>query len=224
MVDISKIKNNKILIIVGVLVILIIAVLSIKLNKNENIDSQEEILIKNVNEETKEKEGDKVQTEDKIIVHVTGEVKKSGIVRLKDGARIEDAINAAGGLTENADISNVNLAYVLEDGSKLNIPSKLDENNEGNIISLDSGNTLNNNASNAEGKDDMIIKKDDKININKATKDQFEKLPGIGASLAERILTYRKEKGKFDKIEDLKDVSGIGESKFENIKDYICVK
>lgn len=159
--------------------------------------------------ETKE---EKVVEEVKIIIHVAGEVNNPGIISLKQGSRIIDAIESAGGLTEDADISNVNLAYELEDAQKIYIPSIYDleeiaviqENNE-NILS--SG-----------------VKKNSKVNINKANEGELQNLTGIGLSIAKRIVQYRNENGNFKNLEDIKNVSGIGDSKYENIKDEICIK
>ena len=159
------------------------------------------------------------ETEDKnektaenvIIVHVAGAVKKPGIVKLKEGSRVEDAVNEAGGLEDNADISNINLAYILEDGIKIKIPT-LDEKelSDNSYIIEDIGDKVENSKS-----------KKDKININTASESELETLEGIGASLAEKIVEYREKNGKFKNIEDIKNVTGIGDSKFEVIKNKI---
>ena len=161
------------------------------------------------------------ETEDKnektaenvIIVHVAGAVKKPGIVKLKEGSRVEDAVNEAGGLEDNADISNINLAYILEDGIKIKIPT-LDEKelSDNSYIIEDIGDKVENSKS-----------KKDKININTASESELETLEGIGASLAEKIVEYREKNGKFKKIEEIKNVTGIGDSKFEVIKNKINV-
>ena len=158
--------------------------------------------------------------ENEVIIHITGSVKNPGIVRLKEGSRIEDAIEAAGGLTENADISKVNLAYVVDDGTKIKIPSSQEEDiGDEEIIDSGSGENIiiekNTTSSN---------KSSQTININKATETELQTLPGIGASLASRIIEYRSQTGKFGSIEEIKNVNGIGDSKFENIKDLISVK
>ena len=141
-------------------------------------------------------------------------MKTPGIVKLDEGSRIEDAINKAGGLTEDADISKVNLAYVLEDGTKIKIPS-----------SLDVGDLQDDILSNGSGEE--IIEEDEKTtqsSLNKAIEQDLQKLPEIGPSLAYRIISYRNENGKFSTVEDIKNVNGIGDSKYENIRDFICVK
>ena len=181
-------------------------------NQTNNIELDENILVSN--QDTNQTNQ---YTEEIVIVHITGSVKTPGIVKLKEGSRIEDAIEAAGGLTENADISNVNLAYVLDDGTKIKIPNLDDEDiGDEDVLSKDSG----------EG----IIQEDEKttntniVNINKATENELSTLPGIGNSLATRIVEYRRQNGNFKTIEDIKNVSGIGESKFANIKDFISIK
>lgn len=163
-------------------------------------------------------ESDVMANEDMIIVHITGAVKKEGVVEVRENARINDVIIAAGGLSDEADLSYVNLAYVIEDGQKIYIPSKEDANlsgiNEEELVSNDAGNG--------------VIKGDERdagslININSASRDKLTEIPGVGDATAEKIVTYREENGKFKNIEDLKNVSGIGDKKFEAIKSYICV-
>lgn len=206
-------KKQKIILIIIALLVAIGIIYFIN-NKNEtnNIELDEDILVSS--QETNQANQDK---EEIVIIHITGSVKNPGIVKLKEGSRIEDAIEAAGGLTENADISNVNLAYVLDDGIKIKIPNLDDEGiGDEDILTTDSGNgIIQNDENRASSKT---------ININKATEDELSTLPGIGNSLAVRIVEYRKQNGNFNTIEDIKNVSGIGESKFTNIKEFISVK
>lgn len=152
-----------------------------------------------------------------IAVHITGEVKKSGVIYLKEGSRIIDAIEKAGGTTKNADLGKVNLAYVLQDGQKVYIPNK--KNNASVYISEDSGQDVIDNG-NTNTKTENKRKK---ININTAKKEELQSISGIGPALAEKIVSYRNTNGKFKKVEDLKNVNGIGESKYRNIKDSICI-
>jgi len=142
-----------------------------------------------------------------IVVYICGAVKESKVITLKENSRICDAIDAVGGLTNEADLTNINLAYILEDGEKIYIPKKGEEIQNSEITSY----TNSSNSSN-------------KININKASQTELETIPGIGPSTALKIINYRKENGKFFKIDDIKNVSGIGDSKFNNIKNYITVK
>ena len=159
-----------------------------------------------------------LEKNENIIVHVSGAVNKEGIVELKNNSRIIDAIDKAGGLKDEADITNINLAYIIEDGMKIHIPSK--EEKESTIIvesNIDSGTVGQSNEIKSNNNKKL------KININTATKTDLETLPGIGESTALKIIEYRKEKGKFKLIEDIKQVNGIGENKFNKIKELITV-
>ena len=144
--------------------------------------------------------------ENTIVVYICGAVKENKVITLKENSRICNAIDAVGGLTSEADLTNINLAYILEDGEKIYIPKKGEEIDNSSSSSYNSSTSTN------------------KININKATQTELETVPGIGPSTALKIIDYRKENGKFNSIEDLKNVSGIGDSKFENIKEYISIK
>lgn len=165
-------------------------------------------------EEIQEEEQEK---QNNILIHITGAVKQEGVVNLKEGARIIDAIEEAGGLLEDANLNNVNLAYPLSDGQKIYIPNTSDDETERaqNVLSESVNDVL-------EGEKNGL--NEIKININTATQIELEELPGIGTSTAYRIIQYRQENGKFSSIEDIKNVSGIGEAKFNQIKDLICVK
>lgn len=157
--------------------------------------------------------------ESTIIVHITGKVKNAGIIELPEESRISDAIKKAGGVTQEADLDQVNLAFVLSDGQKIYIPSKKEkEANEGKVyITTESGN-------NVIIKDKVEGGKKQKVNINEAKQEDFEQLPGIGPSIAKKIVEYREQNGKFTSIDELQEVKGIGEAKFENIKEYVTVK
>ena len=150
-------------------------------------------------------------------VHITGEVKKPGVVKIKEGSRIEDVIEAAGGLTENADITNVNLAFVVEDGMKIRIPSQDEEFSEEGYVTEESGKGV---VLSDESSDNAASS----VNINTASQSELEELPGIGPSISSKIVEYRDQNGKFKKIEDIKNVTGIGDNKYANIKDLIKVK
>lgn len=149
---------------------------------------------------------------DEILIHISGSVKNEKVISLPEGSRIQDAINAAGGLTDEADLTNINLAYILEDGEKIYIPKKGEQTDE-NVDNSNSSLFKNSNSS-----------KQIKVNINKASQEELEKISGIGPSTALKIINYRKENGKFTSKEDIKNVPGIGDIKYENIKDYIYVK
>lgn len=199
-------KQKIILTVVAIIIIFIIGIFLI--NKDKNAENEYQQYIVNENEEANEKDLEK----EKIIIHVIGEVQNTGIVELEEGARISDIIEAAGGSTENADLSKVNLAYEVEDGQKVYIPSILDKEVEQYVT--------------AESGDGVIGEETNNklVNINTATQTELETLSGIGPSTALKIIKYREENGKFKNIEDIQNVPGIGDSKFENIKESICVK
>jgi competence protein ComEA len=216
MLDNLSLKQKKIIGIVGIIIVVVIIYFVYNRKENDSIDVNEDILVQN---NTNTSISSEEEIKDTIIIHIAGAVKTPGVVELEEGARMEDAIEAAGGLTEDADISNVNLAYVLDDGIKINIPSLNDTetSEDEEIITENNGENIVENTSNS-------LATSTKININKASQTELETLPGIGASLATRIIEYRDNSGKFGAIEDIKNVNGIGDSKFENIKDLICVK
>lgn len=157
--------------------------------------------------------------ESTIMIHITGEVNNPGIIELQEESRIADAIEVAGGVTENADLNEVNLAFVLSDGQKIYIPNKNEKelDQEKAYITSESGN-------NVIVKDKIEEGKKQKVNINEAKQEDFEQLPGIGPSIAKKIVEYREQNGKFTSIDELQEVKGIGKAKFENIKEYIMVK
>lgn len=146
------------------------------------------------------------KNDDRIGVYISGEVKNTGVYYLKKDSRITDLINICGGLTEEADVSKINPAQKLNDSDKIIIPKK-----EENL-----------NTESIEDTNESDINVQEKININTATKDELTRLNGIGEATANKIINYR-NKNKFKEIEDIMNVPGIGEAKFNNIKDYICV-
>ena len=191
--------------------------------KDEVIDDVEE-----GTENVEDFENEVINDNEKIYVYITGEVNNPGIVVLPIGSRIVDAIDCAGGITQKADIMKVNLVYMLQDGMKVNIPSSIELKNNPNFeyITMSSGDEKNDsnikNATTVDTKSESAFKVSN-VNINTATQTELETLPGIGPSLALKIINYRKENGKFKSIEELKSVNGIGENKYEEIKKYIYV-
>lgn len=219
------IKNKKITL--GILAIIIIIsicyyiysentnFLSIQ-EQNLEIDEQE---LESSNTEDKNTTGE-TKEESVIVVHVSGAVNYPGIVELNENSRIADAIEKAGGLKEEACIDEINLAYVLEDGIKIHIPT-VEEQKEKNNVENDNNIYITSESKTVEKNNNP--QKTCKININTATQEELENLPGIGPSTSLKIINYRNENGKFKSIEDIKEVSGIGESKFNNIKDMISI-
>lgn len=214
------IKNKKIIsIIIAIIILIVIGIYFIinKFEKNEN-----EFEISNIEFEENKIENINAEIEEKsqIIVHIAGEILNPGVISLDEGARIIDAINKAGGITNEADLSKVNLAYILEDAQKIYIPNV----NEKEIIENMSSEIVKSGSTQENSNTGEKLKNGEKININIATQKELQKLTGIGESIALRIINYRKENGKFNTIEDIKNVSGIGESKFNKIKNDIIVK
>lgn len=159
------------------------------------------------------------EEENKILIHITGSVKAEGVVILNSGDRIIDAIEAAGGEKEDADLSKLNLAYILQDGEKLYVPSINDTEEKVYVTAKNGENVIIEGAGNT----DKVDGKKETVNINTATKEELMTLPGVGESTAIKIIDYRKSNGKFQKIEDIKNVPGIGDSKFQNMKEKLSV-
>lgn len=140
-----------------------------------------------------------------LTVDVSGAVANPGVYRLVPGSRVEDAVTAAGGFHENADRESVNLAARLQDGQKLHIPEIIVTGSlpERSVSISDSANGI--------------------ININTATLDMLDGLPGIGETKAREIIDYREKNGWFKVIEEIQNVPGIGPGIFENIKELISI-
>jgi competence protein ComEA len=148
-----------------------------------------------------------------IFVHISGEVNKPGVICLPAGSRVFEAVDKAGGLTEDGDMESINLAAFLADQEKVVVGSTSQRLASGTIDTIQQdpspiGSTVNSS----------------KININTATKAELETLPGIGPVIAENIVAYRQENGAFRSIEDIKQVKRIGEATFSNIKDSISIR
>lgn len=189
-------NKNKIII----LIVVAISIIGLFMYKRKN--NEYDILLENNIYAFNQTESESSNQTSKIKVHIIGEINNPGLYELEEGARIYDLIILAGSQTENADLNKINLAYELSDGEKIYIPSIFDEDYE--YINSDNN-------------------KSGKININKATENDLQNITGIGPGLAQKIVSYRNANGKFDSIDDLKNVSGIGEKKFESIKEFISV-
>ena len=241
----ENIKKNKIIYIFICIIIVILCVIILFFLDKKDASSEDynylEISEESINSNTTE--DNNIEIQNNIYIHIMGEVKNPGVVIAKEGDRIKDIIEKAGGTTEKADLKNINLAYKVEDGQKINIPN-IDENKSENILQekddeknkSTTNNTRNENKKNVnhitkssgtnvivDGNNNDAESKSSKVNINTATQTELETLNGIGPSTASKIIKYRNEKGKFKKIEDIKNVSGIGEAKFKKIEADIVV-
>lgn len=201
---------NKNYLIIGGIVLMIITVIIVYIlgaPKQEEINNYQDLEISETKEEKEE------EAKEKIKIHIAGSVVDEGIVELEEGARIADAIEAAGGTTLDANMQKINLAYKLQDGQKIYIPNQNEDEEE---IEQNLGiiqNTEESTTNTIAGK----------ININTAKQTELELLTGIGPSTATKIIEYRNTNGKFKTIEDIKNVPGIGEAKYESIKEQITV-
>lgn len=221
-------KQKKILIIIITIITIGVAYYTyMSFEKKDFTVESSDLEINKANEENNSKVENGVRDEseeNKIIVHISGEVKNQGIVELEENSRVNDAIEKAGGVTENAYMKDINLAYKLEDGMKIYIPSKEEVENNKNVGDVLSGNRYYNSAENINGSSNVNSEDNEskkKVNINTANKDELDTLPGIGEVTAEKIIEYRNKNGKFASKEEIKEVSGIGDSKYEQIKDLI---
>ncbi|MCX8075054.1 MAG: helix-hairpin-helix domain-containing protein [Clostridia bacterium] len=187
---IEIIKRNKIqFICIGIIVISCISVVIQHFDRKNIIEINDNKLI---------------GKENLIAVYITGQVLKPGVYYLKPDSRLENLIDLAGGLMQDADLNNVNLSKRLIDSDKIDIPKK-------EIKNVD------------ENEKEEKINNIDSININEASVEELDTLDGIGELTAKRIIEYRKNQ-RFEIIEDIMNVEGIGQSKFNKIKDRICVK
>ena len=239
----SKLKfyleKYKLYIIISSIILFIMCVLFCLISKKDEVIASEVIIeeeVKEIKEEIK-----------KVKVDVKGRVKKEGVYELDSISRVIDAINKAGGLKENANTDYINLSKKLTDEMIIIIYSEdevskfkeeekeiiyieykcecPDNINDSCITENDVVNTNgveeNKEELNDDIKESIVEKEEDKlISINKATKEELMTLPGIGESKAKNIIEYR-EKNKFEKLEDIMNVSGIGESAYSKIKDFI---
>jgi competence protein ComEA len=146
-----------------------------------------------------------------LLLHVVGAVRAAGVVELAPGARVRDAVAAAGGAADDADLERMNLAAPVADGQRIAVP-RIGE----PLPAPAAGDGAPVDAADPEAASGPL-------NINAATAAELEQLPGIGPTLAEAIVREREKRGRFDSVEDLKQVRGIGEGRFADIRDLVTV-
>lgn len=168
-------------------------------------------------EETTEEKPETAETT--VTVYVCGAVVNEGVYELPAGARLSDALRAAGGYDANALHGYVNLAKLVEDGERVYFPD-YQEFEELGLVPVSGESSTG--ASNETAGDS--ISSGGKVNINTADAEQLKSLPGIGDTKAADIIAYREEHGSFGSIEDIQNVNGIGESTYNRISSYITVK
>ncbi|MDO4282682.1 MAG: ComEA family DNA-binding protein [Clostridia bacterium] len=175
-------KYKKYLITLIIVLLSIVSIIMQENHRNESININSETIIKD---------------ENKIAVYITGAVKNPGVYYLDIGCRLSNLLDVCGGVLDNADINQINLAKRLSDSDKIDIPFIKEDIEEEET-------------------------EEDKVNINTADESELMTLNGIGESTARKIIEYRKIQ-EFVQIEDIMDVPGIGESKYNNIKNNICI-
>jgi competence protein ComEA len=147
-----------------------------------------------------------VPTDKPIVVHITGAVPRPGVYALPQGARVQDGISAAGGFLAEADKTTINLAQLLDDGEKLDVPY------------IEGGSPVI-----TTPVPEVVTSTTELININTASAAELDSLPGIGPTTAQKIIDYRTQNGPFLNAEDIVNVSGIGPGTYERIKNLITV-
>ena len=152
-----------------------------------------------------------------VVIQIGGEVRNPGVYRLRSGQRIQDAIEAAGGPTVDADLEEINRAQVLEDGSHIRVPAEGDQSQlptvtaPNSLMSPSKPRPSSSSPSNVAGT----------VSINSASAEMLDTLPGVGPAIAQKIIQYRQQNGGFRTIEEIMEVSGIGEKKFAAMKEYL---
>lgn len=151
---------------------------------------------------------------------ISGAVKHEGVYTLKNGARLQELIEAAGGTTSRAQLKAINRAILLKDQDKIHIPYKGEKVENAATTGTSTGSPASSTSSESGSSEQGS---GEKINLNTANVADLQKLTGIGEKKAEQIIAYREQKGSFKKIEDLMQVSGIGEKTFASLKDQLAV-
>lgn len=212
-------KLDKDYIVIGIIIIAVIIFIVLNIGKvtEFNKEEKENTTINASIEESKndiEEKENKEETKEMgtgIFVHIDGWIQNPGVYEIKENDRVNTIIEKAGGLKEGASIKSINLAARLSDGDKIYIPNREEEKQ------IETTEVKGNNTGTVK------ITKNSKININKASISELKQITGIGESTANKIIDYRDNVGKFKKIEDIKEVKGIGDSKYESIKDKITI-
>ena len=235
---ITKIKKiDKDYVIIGVIVIAVIIFMIINLGKIKEFENKDNDKMTNVessiNTDNDKSEENKEQKDDNskeqivngggIFVHIDGYINNPGVYEIKENDRIKTLIDKAGGFKEGYSIKNINLAAKLSDGDKIYIPSVSEEK------VIENNNNINTNLSGkgqnvkSDRNNVSIMKNNSKITINTANMSELKQITGIGESTANKIIDYRENVGKFKKIEDIKEVKGIGDAKYESLKNKITI-
>lgn len=236
---INKIKKiDKDYLIIGIIVIAVIIFMIINLGKIKEFENKDNDKMTNVessiNTDDDKSEENKEQKDDNskeqivngggIFVHIDGYINNPGVYEIKENDRIKTLIDKAGGFKEGYSIKNINLAAKLSDGDKIYIPSVLEEKNSENNNNINTNSSGKGQNVKTDRNNVSVIKNNNsKININTANMSELKQITGIGESTANKIIDYRENVGKFKKIEDIKEVKGIGDAKYESLKNKITI-
>lgn len=158
----------------------------------------------------------------KIKIYITGEVNKPGVYELENTSRLTDALVIAGNTTSNADLTACNLAGFLSDGIKIAIPAKGQSAATASCLGQAGASTVES-GSNESSSSATVTPGSTLVNLNTATQSQLEELPGVGPSYATAIIDFRSKNGGFKSVEDLRDVKGIGDKRFEDLKSLVTI-
>lgn len=204
--------EHKVYLIIAVITAFVTVYYFFEERKSSSEINAEEMVPPAINdeEEVTQMPENQIKETESFIVDVKGQVKMPGVYSSSQEERVIDVVQRAGGLTENADQSKVNFAEHVQDAMVIYIPAKGEEG------VMPQG--LTSSPSDPGGA------KQGKINLNKADETQLQNLPGIGPSKAAAILEYRETNGPFKSVEDLKNISGIGDKTFEKLKDLITIQ
>lgn len=224
----TKLLEKKYFILGAIFVI--IGIISLIINISGDYSVIAESIDKQVEEVGEIK--DCTESQDEFYVDVKGAVKNPGVYKVSNGMIVDDAIKLAGGITSKASTDNINLSKKLYSEMVIYVYTKTEiKNMTSNNQPSNNCNTVDSNSSSRSVNNDALANESNscapntitgKVNINTASKDELLSISGIGESKAEAIIAYRKE-NKFTTIEDIKNVSGIGDAMFDKIKDYITV-
>ena len=209
--DKKKIKKN-----IMIFILSVICLMFTSCNKNDDILMEIEELSKDDQKEIPDEKDeinetgkpDMKEIEEYVYVHVCGAVNSPGVYKLKTPVRVYEAIDSAGGITDEGCEEVINQAREIVDGEQIYIPT-FEEKENGNYIN--------------EQSSDVTQVNDGIININTASEEQLMTLPGIGQAKAASIINYRNDNGKFSSIEELKNIEGIKDGVFNKIKDKIII-
>ena len=211
---IEKIKEYKIIVICAVLGLTLSGFFLLKPTsqtsvKETNLQTEVAAVSKDSSSEKEVKKEEKEESpeQDLITVDVKGAVKSPGIYDLPVGSRVHDAVQKAGGLTEEADSKSLNLAQKVSDEALVYVPTKGEEAASQQVASGTTASTS----------------KDKKVNLNKASLEELKQVKGLGGKRAQDIIDHREANGKFKSVDELKKVSGIGAKTIEKLKDYVTV-